>query len=215
MESDLCKVFKSAWIDVEESKIPENLHLKAFEIAVQVRLRGEEFWQSVEIQNKVDTSKPGGRSSKVLTKADKLNRHSTPTTNLPTEEAVFDQVVAHTKVDREKLEKLISVNGTGSHINVAALSKSLNVADSARLISTALSVVQSAGLKIETTPIKYIREELRNLKRLDEKNFSTSLGSLENVAIKGSGRTKVLKPQPKAFDYFPQTINKLLGLEEE
>jgi hypothetical protein len=197
---EVSDVLKDAWAAVEAAELPSEIQPVAFREAVRLL----------------------SPVSSATTSAVLMPGHSTDSTpgiaepdggavHVPvSEREIYDRVVEHTGVDRQKLEHLVHMDDDGPRMSVAGLKLGKNNAERARAVAQIITMVRSFGIGDTDTPLEVIRAECDRLKVYDSANFSSQVRALNGYVITGTGQNRRVRAKSAAVQAFSGFVDGLL-----
>jgi hypothetical protein len=199
---DVSDMLVKAWAAVEKASLPELIQPVAFREAVRL-LSG--------IQDQVQPSranKPGGNG---------IPRGSAESSgdmgSSITEDQIFGRVAEHTSVDRDKLERIVHLDGDVVKVSIPGIKLGKNNAEKTRTVAQILTIVRGFGLDEAETSVDVVRAEVMRLKCYDSANFSSQLSKLSGFVITGSGANRRIRSRAPGITAFPGLVDTLLGAQ--
>lgn len=203
--TDLTELLKKAWTAVENAGLPTEIQPIAFREAIRIlspATRGPASTQT------------GARSSGGAAGGNHSGSGETPGSNGRvgvSEDEIYDRVVSHTGVDRDKLERLVHLDDDGPRVSLAGLKLGKNTSERARAVAQILTVARGFGLDENETSLEVIRTECDRLKVYDSANFSAHMKALSGFVINGSGQNRRIRAKGPGIAAFPGLVDSLLA----
>lgn len=198
---DVGKVLRDAWAAVDEADLPDDLRSVAFSEAVRLLAPPAPNSSSPRSEkagrNDTQSSSPQG-----LTHEDGTG---------PSEDQIYDRVVAQTGVDRDKLERVVHLDGDTIRVSLAGLKLGRNNAERARTVAQLVTVVRGFGYEESETSLELIRAECERLKVYDSANFSSHMKALNGFVVTGAGQNRKVRAKGPGIQAFPTVVDNLLG----
>ncbi len=198
---DVAEVLKRAWSAVDEAELPEHVQPIGFREAV--RLLAPDAPADVR----------DSRSSAL--RKDKVD-HSTGGQNgdedvAVSESEIYDRVVEHTGVDRERLEQVLHLDDGAVRVSLPGLRLGRNNAERTRAVAQILTIARGFGLEETETSLEIVRRECTRLKVYDSANFSAHIGTLDGYVVSGTGQNRRLRAKSPGIQAFPVLVDALVG----
>ena len=196
------KVLKEAWAAVEEADLPDDLRSTAFQEAVRLLTPSAVTPASAPsaAPNPIDTRR-----------AEPLGSSPNDGGTGPTEEQIYARVVAQTGVDRDKLERVVHLDGDAIRVSLPGLKLGKTNAERARVVAQLVTVVRGFGYEEGETSLELIRAECERLKVYDSANFSSHMKALNGFVVTGTGQNRKVRAKGPGIQAFPTVVDNLLG----
>jgi hypothetical protein len=204
---EVSELLRRAWTAVEEAGLPEKIHEVAFREAMRVLIPGAGGTSVTAVRpakpSRAVSGTGGSRSAGAGSDGDGgIN---------VTEGEIFDKVVEHTGVDRDKLDKIVHLDGEVLRVSIPGIRLGKNNAEKTRVVAQILTIVRGFGLDENETSLEVIRAEATRLKCYDTANFSSHVAKLSGYVITGSGANRRIRAKAGGIQAFPALVEKLSG----
>ena len=201
---DVAEVLRKSWAAVEEANVPPQVQEVAFREAVRLMAPPMTAPPSVT-QALVPPGHSRGRAGEAAPALGDADTAEAPVT----ENALYDRVVEHTGVDRQKLEQVVHLDGSSVRVSLPGLKLGRNNAERARAVAQILTITRGFGFEESETSLEIIRRECDRLKVYDQANFSAHIKALNGYVITGSGQARRVRPKSGGVESFPALIESL------
>jgi hypothetical protein len=202
---EVSEMLKKAWTAVEDAGIPDKLHEVAFREAMRVL---------VPVPGTPVASASAGKLGGVSGGSTAIGASGAAGHDGDlgvTQKEIFDRVVTHTGVDREKLEGLVHLDGDVLRVSIPGIKLGKTNAEKIRAVAQILTIVRGFGLEEDGTAVELVPAETVRLKCYDKANFSAHLGKLNGYVITGSGSNRRIRAKAAGIQAFPAFVDTLLG----
>lgn len=201
---EVSETLKQAWAAVEEADLPEEIHEVAFREAIRLLV-------PVQIAAPVGATIPG-KSSPGHTGTAGSDTTGGEAAVSVSEDQIYERVVAHTGVARDRLEQVVHLDGDVLKVSIPGLKLGKNNAERSRAVAQILTISRGFGLEESETPLEIIRAECDRLRVYDQNNFSSYIRALNGFVITGSGTNRRLRAKSAGIASFPALLDTLLGV---
>ena len=203
------EVLKKAWIVVQGANLPDAIQPVAFQEAVRLL-----------VPSSITTAPVGGDRGKGTGAGTGSSigwpngKPSSDTGGIDaSEDEIYDRVVEHTGVDREKLEQVVHLDGDVLKVSLPGIKLGRNNAEKTRTVAQVLTIVRGFGLNESETSVEVVRAEASRLKCYDSANFAAQLSKLVGFVITGSGTNRRIRAKAPGIQAFPGLVENLVGTE--
>jgi hypothetical protein len=206
------EILQKAWTAVQDAGLPADLHEVAFREAVRLLSMQQPTPVSATAGAAANANGTGTGTGTGTGRGDGSGAQSGDSAATQvTEDQMYNEVVAGTGVDRNKLERLVHLDDGGPRLSLPGLKLGKNTADKARAVAQVLTIVRGFGLHEDATPLEVIRTECSRLKVYDQPNFSRQVTNIDGFAAVGTGQSRRLRAKAPAVAAFSDLVDKLLG----
>ncbi len=205
---DVSETLKEAWTAVEEAGLPERIHAVAFREAV--RLISPAPMCAAPTLGTPQAGRPGGGGTSAPTGGGSKGDHAITVS----EYEIYDRVVNHTGVDREKIEHVVHLDGDVLKLSIPGIKLGKNNAERARSVAQILTITRTFGLEEGETSLEIIRAECDRLRVNDQNNFSSHMRALNGYVISGTGTNRRVRAKSAGIQAFPALLDTLLGVSD-
>lgn len=206
---EVSEVLKKAWSAVADADLPESIQTVAFREAVRL-LSPQPYLAAPPFQPPRSSGGRGGGSGTPSAG----DGNGEPGSSAVAEAELYDKVAQHTGVDRDRLERLIHLDGDVVRVSLPGIKLGRNNADKTRAVAQILTIARGFGLEEDGTLLEVVRSEVQRLKCYDSANFASHLGKLTGFVITGAGNNRRLRAKAPGIAAFSTLVDDLVGAAE-
>jgi len=197
---EVSEVLKNAWTAVEDAGLPERIQPVAFSEAVRL----------LTPANSAPTAgAPSGNGGAATGGSGGAAQGASGIT--ASEEEIYAKVAAQTGVDRDKLERVVHLDGGILKVSIPGLKLGKNNIERAKAVAQILTIVRGFGVEENETSLEVIRTECDRLRIYDPNNFSSHMKALVGYVITGTGTNRRVRAKSPGIAAFPGLLDSLLG----